>query len=374
MGQRWIPQQQGPFQNQQNFQNQQRVQNQHVPSPQHHINPSVNPNGGVAHNPNVRNQHQEKAQQIQGNPQQPPQIKREPDEEQQRVYKEKLRRLQRYIEPLNRMIRRNESNQTVPQINNSATKVRAIILGQEIHNIEVLDKVEAFCKHQLENQQQADYAPKNNNNHPCQALLDVVIAHISKPNINHTLSRTFKPVMDKVRPDPAPFSLAQTEELQPSARKHKVPLILQGEVASLDKKFYVRLNDSSHNAKGDIHIVVELNDPTLPPVRPLYITIPADYPNISPIVENTDDNMDQHMIETLEEGTDFITTQQLIFHERQYSLGSHVVTLTQVLSGWELSIRQAMARANIDFAQQKLKEYEETHIIEDEHAQQHIMA
>ena len=39
--------------------------------------------------------------------------------------------------------------------------------------------------------------------------------------------------------------------------------------------------------------------------------------------------MDQHMIETLEEGTDFITTQQLIFHERQYSLGSHVVTLTQ---------------------------------------------
>jgi len=46
-------------------------------------------------------------------------------------------------------------------------------------------------------------------------------------------------------------------------------------------------------------------------------------------VENTDDNMDQHMIETLEEGTDFITTQQLIFLERQYSLGSHVVTLTQ---------------------------------------------
>jgi len=33
-----------------------------------------------------------------------------------------------------------------------------------------------------------------------------------------------------------------------------------------------------------------------------------------------------------------------------------------------------MARANIDFAQQKLKEYEETHIIEDEHIQEHILA
>ena len=52
-----------------------------------------------------------------------PQIKRENDEEQQRFYKEKLRRLQRYIEPLNRMIARNETNQTVPRINDPATKV-----------------------------------------------------------------------------------------------------------------------------------------------------------------------------------------------------------------------------------------------------------
>ena len=120
----------------------------------------------------------------------------------------------------------------------------------------------------VENQQQNDYTPKNNNNHPCQALLDVVIAHISKPNINHTLSRTFKPVLDKVRPDPAHYAINQKDENAP-ARKHTVPIILQGEVASLDKKFSVKLNDSCHNTKGDIHIVVELNDPTLPPVRPL---------------------------------------------------------------------------------------------------------
>ena len=34
----------------------------------------------------------------------------------------------------------------------------------------------------------------------CQALLDVVSAHIRKPNINHTLNRTFGPVLEKLRP------------------------------------------------------------------------------------------------------------------------------------------------------------------------------
>ena len=36
--------------------------------------------------------------------------------------------------------------------------------------------------------------------HICQGLLDAVSAHIRKPNINHTLNRTFGPVLEKIRP------------------------------------------------------------------------------------------------------------------------------------------------------------------------------
>ena len=41
---------------------------------------------------------------------------------------------------------------------------------------------------------------RNKDQHMCQALLDVVSAHIRKPNINHTLNRTFGPVLEKLRP------------------------------------------------------------------------------------------------------------------------------------------------------------------------------
>ena len=50
---------------------------------------------------------------------------------------------------------------------------------------------------------------------------------------------------------------------------------------------------------------------------------------------------------------DFLTTQQLLFEERLDQLGPDLVTLTQVLSAWELSIRQALARLNIIHARQR---------------------
>lgn len=197
------------------------------------------------------------------------------------------------------------------------------------------------------------------NQHMCQALLDVVSGNIKKPNINHTLNRTFKPVMDKLRPEPcaAPRREKSYAPIPPCPARNpkEIPSILQGEVAALNKKFRAQLNNSYLNASGDIHIIVQINDPALPPVRPLKVTIPVGYPKIPPIIEGENEQMTQFLDSgaNIDDSTDFLTTQQLLFEERLDQLGPDLVTLTQVLSAWELSIRQALARLNIIHARQR---------------------
>jgi hypothetical protein len=77
--------------------------------------------------------------------------------------------------------------------------------------------------------------------------------------------------MDKLRPEPCSTPRRErlyTPTILPPKPK-EIPSILQGEVASLNKKFHARLNNSHLNGSGDIHIIVEINDPYLPPVKPL---------------------------------------------------------------------------------------------------------
>ena len=55
----------------------------------------------------------------------------------------------------------------------------------------------------------------------------------------------------------------------PILRSRRIPSILQGEVASLNRKFVARLNNAHQNSSGDVNIIVDINDPALPPVKPL---------------------------------------------------------------------------------------------------------
>jgi len=77
--------------------------------------------------------------------------------------------------------------------------------------------------------------------------------------------------MDKLRPEPCatPRREKVFTQNQPVQKPKEIPSILQGEIASLNKKFHARLNNSYLNAAGDIHIIVQINDPNLPPVKPL---------------------------------------------------------------------------------------------------------
>ena len=125
----------------------------------------------------------------------------------------------------------------------------------------------------------------------CQGLLDVVSSRIRNPNMNHTLNRTFGPVLEKLRPEHTvtPRRVFQSNEQKQVTRPREIPSILQGEVAGLNKKFVARLDKSQSNTSGDVHIVISISDLDLPPVKELKVTIPQGYPSIPPIIQNEHD-------------------------------------------------------------------------------------
>ena len=214
-------------------------------------------------------------------------------------YMDKLKKLRRYIEPLNRLINRREGHPDSKQDVQKMRSLRDILIGQQKVTMPILEKCERVLQ-QIAGPPGQDPTPGTDpNQHMCQALLDVVSGNIKKPNINHTLNRTFKPVMDKLRPEPcaAPRREKSYAPLPPCPARNpkEIPSILQGEVAALNKKFRAQLNNSYLNASGDIHIIVQINDPALPPVRPLKVTIPVGYPKIPPIIEGENEQMTQFL-------------------------------------------------------------------------------
>ena len=118
-----------------------------------------------------------------------------------------------------------------------------------------------------------------------------------------------------------------------------IPSVLQGEVASLNRKFRARLDKSRSNSAGDVHIIVSINDITLPPVKelkydsyhpPLYdsssslrITIPNGYPSIPPLIQNEKLETGKSGMEMAEydQEEDFLKIQEDFFEERLDSLG-----------------------------------------------------
>jgi len=291
-------------------------------------------------------------------------------------YHEKLKQLRKYIEPMSRIIakREQEANRTpnsqntqeMTRFKQEITKMKSlrdIILGNHQVTLQILYKCEKVLQQiapvESGTSQKTTEEERNKDQHMCQALLDVVSAHIRKPNINHTLNRTFGPVLEKLRPEyiVTPRRSCQFEELKPKPTTAKIPSVLQGEVASLNKKFKARLDKSHSNSSGDVHIIVNINDASLPPVKELKITIPDGYPSIPPIIQNesdiTEDKSDGMEMAEYDEDEDFLKVQEQFFDERLDSLGPDLVTLTQILSAWELSIRQALAKMNINYAKQR---------------------
>lgn len=251
-----------------------------------------------------------------------------PQEEQ--LYREKYRSLTKYIEPLKRMIAKME-NDDIDKIGKMKRLLEILCNPTTRIPLETLDKCEAALTSQLGSIRETSL------NNP---LVEAVAANLQSPLGNHTLQRTFRPCLEalfgpdiKNLPTPAkqPRLAVDDPLTSTSSSGQEIPHILQGEIARLDQKFKVSLDQCAIGGTKAIKLICWLDDKHLPCVPPIAVTIPEDYPFTSPICS---------LIEQEYNATQFLIQVQKSFLARICKL-PEMFSLSHLLDTWEMSVRQA---------------------------------
>lgn len=110
-----------------------------------------------------------------------------------------------------------------------------------------------------------------------------------------------------------------------------VPIVLQGEIARLDRKYQVSFDPSNRPGSKIIKLICTLDDYFLPSVPPMYVSIPPDYPTTSPNCTLLDQDYS---------ATPFFSAIQKAFTTRMFKTPT-IYSLSHVLDKWEMSVRQA---------------------------------
>ncbi|KAI1232916.1 hypothetical protein IHE44_0006099 [Lamprotornis superbus] len=208
-------------------------------------------------------------------------------EEQQ--YLEKLKQLSKYIEPLRRMINKIDKNEDRKKDLSKMKSLLDILTDPSKRcPLKTLQKCEIALE-KLKNDMAVPTpppppVPPTKQQYLCQPLLDAVLANIRSPVFNHSLYRTFMPAMTAIHGQPitAPIASPRKRKYEEDERQ-TIPNVLQGEVARLNPKFLVNLDPSHCSNNGTVHLICKLDDKNLPNVPPLQLSVPADYPDQSPL-------------------------------------------------------------------------------------------
>ncbi|KAL9708070.1 hypothetical protein quinque_011588 [Culex quinquefasciatus] len=253
-----------------------------------------------------------------------------PQEEQ--LYREKYRSLTKYIEPLKRMIAKME-NDDHDKIGKMKRLLEILCNPTCRIPLETLYKCEAALTSQLGSIRET---PLNN------PLVEAVSANLQSSLGNHTLQRTFRPCLEalfgpdiKNLPTPAKQPRLAVDDPQSSSLSggQEIPHILQGEIARLDQKFKVSLDQCAIGGTKTIKLICWLDDKHLPCVPPIAVTIPDEYPFTSPTCS---------LIEQEYNATPFLVQVQQSFLARICKL-PEMFSLSHLLDTWEMSVRQACA-------------------------------
>ncbi|XP_073168445.1 mediator of RNA polymerase II transcription subunit 15 isoform X2 [Lepidochelys kempii] len=259
-------------------------------------------------------------------------------EEQQ--YLEKLKQLSKYIEPLRRMINKIDKNEDRKKDLSKMKSLLDILTDPSKRcPLKTLQKCEIALE-KLKNDMAVPTpppppVPPTKQQYLCQPLLDAVLANIRSPVFNHSLYRTFVPAMTAIHGPPITAQMAS-----PRKRKYEederqtIPNVLQGEVARLNPKFLVNLDPSHCSNNGTVHLICKLDDKNLPNVPPLQLSVPADYPDQSPLWI---DNSRQYANPFLQSVYQYMTSKLLQLPDKH--------SVTALLNTWAQSIRQACLSA-----------------------------
>ncbi|XP_055605228.1 mediator of RNA polymerase II transcription subunit 15 isoform X2 [Uranotaenia lowii] len=248
----------------------------------------------------------------------------------EQLYREKYRALTKYIEPLKRMIAKME-NDDIDKIAKMKRLLEILCNPTCRIPLETLYKCEAALTSQLGSIRET---PLNN------PLVEAVSANLQSPLGNHTLQRTFRPCLEalfgpdiKNLPSPAKQPRLSLEDsiTSSSSLSQEIPHILQGEIARLDQKFKVSLDQCAITGTKTIRLICWLDDKHLPCVPPIAVTIPEEYPFVSPTCS---------LIEQEYNATPFLIQVQKSFLARICKL-PEMFSLSHLLDTWEMSVRQA---------------------------------
>ncbi|XP_029426920.1 mediator of RNA polymerase II transcription subunit 15 isoform X2 [Rhinatrema bivittatum] len=258
-------------------------------------------------------------------------------------YLDKLRQLSKYIEPLRRMIHKIDKNEDRKKDLSKMKSLLDILTDPSKRcPLKTLEKCE-IALDKLKNESDSvlftpppPTVPPTKQQYLCQPLLDAVLPNIRSPVFNHSLYRTFMPAMMAIHGPPitAQIITPQKRKFEDDERQ-TIPNVLQGEVARLNPKFMVNLDPSHCSNNGTVHLICKLDDKDLPSVPPLQLSVPADYPDQSPLWV---DNPRQYEANPFLQSVYRYMTSKLLQLPDKHSI-------TALLNTWALSIRQACLSA-----------------------------
>nr|XP_033809658.1 mediator of RNA polymerase II transcription subunit 15 isoform X2 [Geotrypetes seraphini] len=256
-------------------------------------------------------------------------------------YLDKLRQLSKYIEPLRRMIHKIDKNEDRKKDLSKMKSLLDILTDPSKRcPLKTLEKCE-IALDKLKNDMAVPTpppptVPPTKQQYLCQPLLDAVLPNIRSPVFNHSLYRTFMPAMTAIHGPPITTQIFSPQKRKfEDDEKQTIPNVLQGEVARLNPKFMVNLDPSHCSNNGTVHLICKLDDKDLPSVPPLQLSIPADYPDQSPLWV---DNPRQYEANPFLQSVYRYMTSKLLQLPDKHSI-------TALLNTWALSIRQACLSA-----------------------------
>lgn len=255
------------------------------------------------------------------------------------IYREKYNRLTKYKEPLKKIISRVGSDGINSEKITKLKKLLEILSNPHTRiPLETLVKCEIVLENQFGALKDPPAASINN------PLYDAIVNSLQSPLGNHILHRTFKPSLEAwFGPDiknlPPAKKPRLSDDHSDSTSTSSISHILQREIARLDSKYKISLDQTTHSvASKVVALICCLDDKQLPPVPPINIYIPEDYPSTAPQCNIIDHEYDD---------TDFLIRVKKALKARISKLPS-THSLTHILETWGLAVRQACNSSYIE--------------------------
>ncbi|XP_053607525.1 mediator of RNA polymerase II transcription subunit 15 [Plodia interpunctella] len=259
------------------------------------------------------------------------------------AYREKVRQLSKYIEPLRRMVHRMVSEvENVEKLTKMKNLLDILSNPNKRMPLETLIKCEVVLEKLDFRRGETMSVPTAGKEQIFNPLLEVVNNCLSSPLANHTLKRTFGSTLDalngpEIKNVPPPLKIAKYEE-----PVMDIPDVLQGEIARLDSRFKVSLETMQlSGGSGAISLIAQLDDACLPCVAGVHISVPRDYPHSPPSRLRTHFK-DTADVDSLKARVERAMDARCARLPKGCSLG-------QLLDAWEMSVRQASAPGQISY-------------------------